>query len=236
VAGSVANSISAHGAGVTTLTTGAITSAASGNTFVVTNSSEAGRAQTPSDSKSNTYTILGTEQASGSGGGGGWWRKENGVGGASHTFTVTWNAASNPTILAAELAGVTTTSTDTGSAAQISDNASPFTVTSGTFAQADEIVLCHIQSDSGSNPATFAESTGFTIFVKDEDGSLYWASALGYKVISATTALTPSWTTTGAADCPLHICGFRASSAAALEESSWFPTEPRVAPLLLSVW
>jgi hypothetical protein len=215
MAGSVVQSVKVTALATTSVTTAAITTAASGNSFVVGVSAHNGHVNgAPTDSKSNAYTQLGTEQVVGSNGAINLFVKENGVGGASHTFTQTFGVAADPVVMVAELTGVTTTPVDTGSRVQAADLTSPMTVTSNAFSQADEIVLVLFGgTDSNSNPATHAESTGFTIFVEDVDSTQFWSGFLAYKVISATTALTPSVTQTGASQGGLHIVGFKASTA-----------------------
>jgi hypothetical protein len=225
MAGSVRTSIFAGASsGTTSLTTGSITTLSSGSTFVVSNNSEGGRANTPTDSKSNGYTATRAEATSGSGGGCRLWYKENGTGGSSHTATVTYSGSSLPSITLTELTGVDPASFDSGSANGGNDNGSPYTITSGTLAQADSIVLCLLGSDTGSNPGTLAESTGFTIYASGLNGAVYWVSGMAYKVVSATTALTPSWTAVGASDCVLQIAAFKASSGGVSHPSSGTPT------------
>lgn len=124
------------------------------------------------------------------------------IGGAGHTFTLTINASDNKALSGVEI----TTTGGAGIALDKSslavDTASPFTPGStGTLAQAIEMAIAGLASDSASNPATFAESTGFSTVANAAslDGSQFWTTGLASLVTAATTALAPSMTQSGAA-------------------------------------
>jgi len=185
-------------------TTAGVATQATGSTFVVVQISAPAAAHTAaSDNKGNSYTQIGSDQTNGAKMT--VWRKENGAGGAGHAFT----ANCNGTALAIEITGAATASYDLGSLGQASDSASPFTVTSGILTQAAELVLAIIGGDSGTTPATHAESTGFTIEEAREDGAANWVGCIAYKIVAATTALTPSFTQAGSSNAVLTIAGFK---------------------------
>lgn len=193
MAASVANSRKALTSGATSTTCASFTST-TGDTIFVTVSDASGQSGvTITDNKSNTYTQVGTTQVSALGGS--QLRRfacQNANGGAGHTVTATWAANSDAVVCVFDLTGVLAASLD--KSAQADDSSSPWTVTSATLTQADEIAISAV---SGSWSGTFSESSGFTIDQQEGNNSLYWTSAAGSKVVSATTALTPSWSITG---------------------------------------
>lgn len=186
---------SANGGAVNTLTTPAVTTTASGSTFVIAVLwSNATSISSVADSKGNTYTQIGTTQANfGYDAACAFYRCENGTGGGSHTATVNFAASTAfPSIYFVELTGVATASFD--QTAQNNDNSSPFTVTTPTLSQADEIVLAICGTNSGDNPITYAESTGFTVIDSETNGTTAYVGHFVYKIVAATTAVTPSFT------------------------------------------
>lgn len=213
----MAGSLGQHAVGTSfstsSLVVGPINTATTGSTFVVTVNAYSGGVALSgvTDNMGNTYVEKGTGITLGSG----LYQTficENGAGGSGHQVTATFGGNNSPSVLFFELLGLTTTPYDTGAFAQGTDTVSPFTVTSNTLAQADSIAIALIGSDTGSNPATFAENSGFTIIDQASNGSQYWCSAAAYLVVSATTALTPSWTfTTGTGNAGLKIMAFAAA-------------------------
>jgi len=183
-----------HFSGVTTATTTGITTTASGSTFVVAVSFDHTTHIVTgiSDSKSNTYTLAGTAGDFGS-----VYYCSNCTGGASHTVTITFDGAEFPIVHFLEITGAATSSYDSAVTAKAEDAASPFTVTSGTTSQAAELLVSFIASNSGSNPVSYSESSGFTIQQQDGDGSNYWTSALATRIVSSTGTFTPSYTGSG---------------------------------------
>jgi hypothetical protein len=206
---SIAVGVHGKGTGASgSATTNSVTSAASGSTFVVFCQFTPGQTFTSiTDSKSNSYTQIGTEEANG-GLVGRLYYTANGTGGSGHTASCA-TSASDLAVYLLEITGAQAASLDSGSVNDIFDNTSPFTVTSGTLAQAAELVVAAIGTDSGSNPATLAESSGFTIQEKLEDGTTVWPGGIATKIVSATTALTPSFTQTGATGAILWVAGFK---------------------------
>lgn len=201
---------SAAGAGVTTLSTPSRTSAASASTFEISGSSDVAPL-TVVDSFLNIYTQIGTPQATSSGGLAWKWRCENASGGASHTATATWLAADTPVVILLEVTGAAAASLDTSNQAQ--DNSSPYTVSTGTLGQANELVSCTIHGNGSTNPATFAESTGFTIQEQQTDNSSYDAAAMATKIVAATTAVVPSFTCSGSTSGALKISSYKEAAA-----------------------
>lgn len=202
-------SVKVTGSATTSLTTGSITTQASGSTFVALTNDLASPGATPvSDNKGNSYGAafasqldsVTTLRA---------YKKENGAGGSGHTATFTFAASADPTCIFGELTSVAASSYDSGSLSQGTDTSTPFTNTSGALAQADSIVLSFIGTQ-GNASGGYTESTGFTIAQQETDSSLFWTAALGYKVVSSTSAVTPSWTISGGAtDAALITVAFK---------------------------
>lgn len=200
----------------TSPTTGAVTTQVSGSTFIIfvvtDNSNTIG---TPTDSKSNSYTAIGSEQSYGTIAPEKcrMFYKENGTGGSGHTASS--GAGAFTTIFFLEITGAATSSFDSGSVAQAIDTASPYTVTSNTLAQAAELVVVCIGNDSIIGGTDFSESSGFIIQDEEQDGTLGSTGAIATKIVSATTALTPSFTiAVGNGDASaLTIAGFKEAVA-----------------------
>lgn len=193
--------------GGNTATTTAGTTSASGSTFVAAVSWDAS-ATSPAvtDSKGNSYTGLGTPQADTFGAYIQLFVCQNGTGGSSHTATFTTTGSSYPVIHLIEITGAAAASLD--QIAQGQDFASPFTLTSPTLLQADEVVIsvCANQNGTG-NYAT----SNFTLLSQEPDTSNYWTSGVGSLVVAATTAVTPSWTK-GAGAAGLALATFKQAS------------------------
>jgi len=204
--------VGVHSKGVTSggaAVTGAVDTQTAGSTFVVVAIWDNGTFTSIADNKGNSanYSLIGSEQAGGALSKMRVYRCENGIGGTGHTATIT---CSTPVVTAffVEITGANSASFDAGSAAQASDASSPFTVTSGTLSQPAECVVAVCGADSASNPATIAESSGFTIQESELNGSTFWTGGIATKITAATTALTPSFTSSGSGTCVLTIAGF----------------------------
>lgn len=155
------------------------------------------------DSKSNTYNLVNTvttgDQKTSI------YECIGGVGGASHTVTVTFATPADGVVHFLEITGGSTRDlTPTA----VNDASSPFTLASGTLSQAAELLLSFCASDSSSNPATYACS-GWTVLSQEADGTTFWSSAVAYKIVAATTTQTASWTSTGAGDANVHLVTYR---------------------------
>lgn len=140
-------------------------------------------------------------------------RCENANGGASHTVTVKWTSGSgDPSIFFLALSGCATSSYDSGSLANATDGSSPFTVTSGTLAQADSIVIGGICSGETSH-TSYSNSSGFTREQEETNDGSFWPGAIFSKVVSATTGVALSVTNSGAANTALKIAAYKAAAA-----------------------
>lgn len=184
-------------------TTNAVTTQASGSTFVVDVVFDASTTVSSiTDSKSNTYMQQGTTQTNSSLG-----MKSaryicvNGTGGASHTWTATCSGAGAvPSVFGTEIkGGLTSGIVDVH--VQGNDESSPFGVASGTLAQANEYVLSFFASFSSAPPTCSHSVTGdgFTLIQQTTDFGTSWVGAVGGVKVSATTSVTPQWTETNTA-------------------------------------
>lgn len=134
---------------------------------------------------------------------------QNATGGASVTWSLTFSGTAFPVCHLIKLTGVDAASLDAASlVTSTTDNASPWTVTSNAFAQANNVVIAGIVQGCGSD-GTWA-SSNFTV-VSGEGSLTYWPSAVGKLVVSSTSAVTPSWTHTGSTSCvaPQFVIGFK---------------------------
>lgn len=210
MAGSVANARKANTSGATSTTTTSFTSTA-GNTIWVGVSDASGQGSLAiSDNKGNTYTQIATTRTSASGAQIRRYYCANIAGGSGHTVTATWGSNSDATVHVLELAGVATASLDSAASAQTDDNNPPWTVTSGTLAQADSIAIA--MTGTAFN-GTWSESSGFTVQTQEGDNNLYWTGCAASRAVAATTALTPSFTISGGgSDCAVAIDVFKASA------------------------
>lgn len=184
-------------------------SAATGSTFVAFAIFN-GTFTSIADTFGNTWVQAGTAQ-SGIGITSRLYYVANGAGGSSHVVTFTASGTAQVTFM--EITGAEVASYDLGALAAATDAASPFTVTSGTLAQAAELAVAVLVGDSGSNPATIAESTGFTVVDQDLNGAATWSNGVYSKIVAATTALTPSFTQSGSGSVMLKIIAFKEAAA-----------------------
>ena len=193
------------------LATSAVTTAATGSTFVVFTTWDSGSTfSSISDSKSNSYTQIGTEVAFGT------LRtrlyyKENGVGGASHTATVAISAATFISVFFVEVTGGATSGILDQSGAR-NDAASPFTLAAGlTTTQANELLLAVCAGNSGSNPATYAESgLGSSTLVIEETNGVSFETGTIYKANkTATGTFNPSFTQSGGTSAAVYLATFK---------------------------
>lgn len=165
------------------------------------------------DSKSNAYTQLGTEQNFATGNGRArLYYKENAAGGASHTATFTNVGSAAITDFFGEFTGALTAGALDGTVQQVNDSASPFTLAI-TPSAGNRLLVALFGGDSGSNPATHAESSGFTIIsnADETNGASFWTGCLAYRIVvgDGTTVFTASFTETGGSSCSIILAAFK---------------------------
>jgi hypothetical protein len=146
----------------TSVTTTAVTTQASGSTFVVCAASfAAATSYTITDSKSNTYTLVGTLKTNTADNiSMGVYICVNGTGGSSHTFTA---ASAQPftSIYALELIGVATSSPQDGNAINTSNTTGTGPYVSGniTTTNANDILVAFCAMDAESYPQSGTANT-----------------------------------------------------------------------------
>lgn len=186
-------------------------SAASGSTFVIWVAYNAPSTPPESvfDNKGNEYTLK-LNQTSIFGA----WEYvcESGVGGAGHYATVDIGHSDYPSMHFVELVGVLSASYDSAGASIGPDSSSPFERSTGTLTQADEIILSLIAAGGSGGVDVYEETSGFTVLGQVNNSGVVWPSALAYKVVSATTSVTASWTiTNGVGNSVVAVAGFKSA-------------------------
>lgn len=204
----------ATASGTTAVTTGVTTT--SGSTIVLFAHWGSEVFSSIADSKGNTWTIIGAELNASSHKSRAYYCA-NVTGGASHTFTLTLSTSGAPTIYMCEFTGAATTSPIDQSGSG-NDTSSPYTTTGLTTTQANEALITFAGGNSGSNPATHAESGlgSSTIQENITNGSSFWTGAIATKIVSATGTYTPSWTESGASSMHVYLVTVKEAAAAGL--------------------
>ncbi len=121
------------------------------------------------------------------------WYHQNANGGTNHRVTVTASGGSMDTaVFFLALSGMDAASFD--KTAQGTTASSPYggTVATGVLAQANEIVVAFFGHTS--NPTTITQGAGYTMGVSEPDGNTYWTGAVSYKLVSATTSESTTFT------------------------------------------
>mgnify|MGYP000859794868 CR=1 FL=1 len=196
----------------TVTTTGGTSTGGANSVFYLVVSYDPGvTVSTVADSKSNTYSLVGSVVT-----GRGRlarYRCIGGTGGASHTATITFSGASFAVLSLVEVTGADVSPVDISTSAV--DTTSPYTIASGTLAQAAEVVLAAIESNTGINGA-YSESSGFTILSQESDIGNFWTHAVAAKVVASTSSITASFTRSGdddAFDAALVIDSFKEAAS-----------------------
>lgn len=166
------------------------------------------------DSLSNTWTQIQTEEASGT-------EKTRayycttGSRGTGHTFTLTIGANNPLAVFIVELIPGSGYTISLDQSDRRRDTATPFTLAAGlTTTVADEALLTFLAGDSGSNPATMAETGLGSSSIQEQvtNGSTDIASAVATKIVSATGTYAPSWTQSGATNGSVWLATFKSES------------------------
>lgn len=170
-----------------------------GRKFALCVSWDAGQTITggvPSDSKSNTWSALGSQQADGNGCLLRWFITSTTLGGSSHTFTVAFSGTAYPTVSVYELtdAGdvdIQTQSQDSGG--------NPITMATGALAQAAEVVLAAASNHTGSDGAYSVNASTPTGSLLYSNGSVSanWTHGVAKYLPSNTSSFDPSFNRSG---------------------------------------
>ena len=186
----VLNSAYGKGAGVTSITTSAITTT-TGSTFIICNPSSI--QNTPTDSYGNIYRLIGQSTT------GGGFRVNvyicySGLGGSGHTATSTYTGSGSRYVGFLELSAgsyLDSITTSVGST-------SPFSVTSSPLINSNELALLFaIQDYTTSGDYRLEVTTGFSTLLNTSDNSGgYDGYLFAQKTLSNASAVTSSWTST----------------------------------------
>lgn len=202
--------------GATTLTTGSLTTTSGSLVLVGASWDSTPTFTSITDSKSNSWSIVGSELNASS-------HKSrvyvahNITGGSSHTFTLTVSASAVATLFVCEFTGADTASA-VDQQGRRNDTSSPFTLAAGlTTTQANEALWSMVVGNSSSPTATHAESGLGSSTIQDEitNGSLYWTGAQATSIKSATGTFNPSWTENGATNAHVWLVTIKEAAAAA---------------------
>lgn len=188
----IGQSVSLSNAFADNVTTGAITTAASGSSFIVAAARGNARPATITDSKSNTYSAIGTAQSTIAAGTGAYleiFLCENGVGGSGHTFTgdSSLNGGTYWSIFGIEITGgVLSGLVDVFS--QNQDAATAFDGSSITPTAGARLLLAFAASDgqSGSSTRTHTAGNSFTIV----SGLNIASSSVSFPLVAAQRSVT----------------------------------------------
>ena len=144
----------------------------------------------------------------------------NASGGAGHTVTASTTTSQPITVAMAEITGGATSSVVAASN-QAQDTSSPFgNAVSITPAAGNYLLVAFFGGNSASNPATHAESQGFTILsnTNETNGASLWTICIATKSVTAngSTAYTAQFTETGASQGGVILAAFKELAAAGL--------------------
>lgn len=142
----------------------------------------------------------------------------NAAGGAGHTTTAAVTATNPITNVMAEITGGALSSV-VGTSNGGTDTTSPFgNAVSITPAAGNYLLIAAFGGNSGSNPATQAETQGFTILTaaQELDGVNLWTACLAWKAVTAdgSTAYTAQFTESGASQGGIILAAFKELASA----------------------
>lgn len=137
----------------------------------------------------------------------------NASGGSGHTVTGSTTTSQPITVAMAEITGGATSSV-VASSNQAQDTASPYgNAVSITPAAGNYLLVAFFGGNSGSNPATHAESQGFTILANtnETNGASLWTICIAHKSVTAdgSTAYTAQFTETGSSQGGVILAAFK---------------------------
>ena len=137
----------------------------------------------------------------------------NAAGGSGHTTTAATTTSQPITNVMAEITGGALSSVVASSNGG-TDTSSPYgNAVSITPAAGNYLLVAFFGGNSGSNPATHAESQGFTILAaaNETNGASFWTACIAYKAVTAdgSTAYTAQFTETGASQGGIILAAFK---------------------------
>jgi hypothetical protein len=206
----------ASGGGVTSLTTGAITTT-SANAVCMSSGSFSATSWTPSDSKTNSWTEVPTNspQSTASGDKLKVWTAKNISGGASHTFTVTISPSDSFQIIVHEYSGRDTTSLIRNSnGASSMSSGTTHTGPSVTASAGDDIAA--FASDDDNNQI-FTGTGSYTVPTNGDNpnGNSYSAGLSLHQDNVSAGNYTPTWSATAASTPGIVVLALAVAGGAA---------------------
>ncbi len=181
----------------------AVTTLPIGSTFYVGHIADTPNNQrAPTDNKGNTFGALQSPVLDGTAAlTSATFYIENGVGGASHVVTVLSESGGASHVMSAcfvEIVGGRTSGIVDQNPAGARDTSSPYTVTTGTQAQGDNIAItfCFPINNAGTTEVLDWSGSGFTQIDHEADNN-FMTSGTAYKLLQSTAAVTVSVTTSG---------------------------------------
>jgi len=205
-----------------TATTGSITTQAAGSGLVVIVNLEKPTQTFTSvtDSKSNTWTQVGSELTD-SGGVVAMrrYRCANAVGGSGHTFTLTCNVAGTCGIAVVEIKTTNGAGVTLDQEGVVNDAASAYDSGPETTTIADEFLLGGFTCEGSGGTYTHTVGNSFTLINGETDGSNFFPLATMYRIVTATG--TYNTTTTVTTTPVAALCSLDTFSEAAGGEASF---------------
>lgn len=181
-------------------TTGVTTTGGAGTVFVAAIGAFNGAPSSLTDSKGNTYTQVGSTQASSA--------DANlrlaiyecigGTGGASHTFTGHTGSGAVISIWVVEVTGVSTASPRDQAPAISDDTASPYTSGTANTTQANEALISFASTFSSSGTETLTWGNSFTGLDAQTNANADITGGSATRLVTATGAYSSSFTSAGA--------------------------------------
>lgn len=153
----------------------------------------------PTDTQSNGWST--TTEPTSQGGGNAFLCYAEDVAAGNTTVTLDYGTGFYITGEFAEFSGVVVVSPlDQQTSGSSAGSNSPATGTTGTLAQADELVLAVVggQASNANEGFDVPAATGYTNLYVEQDGSLHESGSGDYKFVSATTGVSAAWGTTTA--------------------------------------
>lgn len=167
------------------------------------------------DSNSNTWIQIQTEEASGTERSRGFYCT-SGTRGTGHTFTLNINTAAACSIFILEIKPAVGYTISLDQSDRRRDTSTPYTLASGlTTTDVNEILVTFQAGDSGSNPSTITE-TGLgssTIQDSETDGANRVVSALATQIVTSIGTFNPSWTQSNSTQSSVWLATFKAVAA-----------------------
>jgi hypothetical protein len=166
-----------YSSGVATSTTGSLTTAATGSTFLIVFRDYSPATTTVTDTKSNSYTQIGSTVTIGSTALSAW-LCVNCTGGSGHKPTVTKSSGDLGVVSFSEITGTATASATDGTAGAGLDTSSPFDATV-TTTNANDLIVGIGSGDGFTTTITYTPGAGFTLITAPSNSSGTNALSLG---------------------------------------------------------